>query len=80
MRRSCAERHRSPSQHDEHDAWVRADVMNAPGARLTFAISSPTSDDDFQALLARLDQRLEALIEVTESEAQTQQHRPGMSY
>jgi hypothetical protein len=42
--------------------------------------SNPEMEEDFQALLARLDQRLEALVHETESEAQRLQHQQGVRY
>ena len=42
--------------------------------------SNPEMEEDFQALLARLDKRLDALVQETESEAQRIHHQQGVRY
>ena len=42
--------------------------------------SNPTMEEDFQALLARIDQRLDALVRETEPETQQLQQKQGVRY
>ena len=42
--------------------------------------SNPTMEEDFQALLARMDQRLDALVKETEPETQQLQQKQGVRY
>ena len=42
--------------------------------------SNPQMEEGFQALLARLDARLDALVQETEAESHQLQHKPRMGY
>jgi hypothetical protein len=54
--------------------------LGLPADAILVDTSNPQMEEGFQALLARLDQRLDALSKETESETQQMQHKQGMSY